>query len=141
MIDEARKILKEDSHLIVIDNPNNIDFKDWKIIKKIDFGIILPTIFKTDDDSWPCSFYVMVCPLMLSLSSLLLVSPECPEYLIIDSEDIEEPIVNYLKRINHTDNFSIIKDPYNDLLIDDGYLIGRGGKNIFNDISYQFPSR
>lgn len=140
MIDEARKILKEDSHLIVIDNSNNIDFKDWKIIKKIDFGIILPTIFKTDD-SWPCSFYVMVCPLMLNLNSLLLVSPECPEYLIIDSEDIEEPIVNYLKRTNTTNNFSIIKDPYNDLLIDDDYLIGGGGKNIFSDISYQFPLR
>lgn len=143
MIDEARKILKEDSHLIVIDNPDNIDFKDWKVINKIDFGIILPTVFKAEDDSWPCSFYIMVCPLILNLSSLLLVSPECPEYLVVDPEDIEEPIVDYLKRTNSVNNFSIIKDPdYNDLnLINSNYLIGKEGNELFSDISYQFPLR
>ena len=78
---------------------------------------------------------------MLNLSSLLLVSPECPEYLVMDSDDIEEPIVDYLKRTNSVDNFSIIGDPdYNDL-IDNNYLIGKGGNGLFSDISYQFPSR
>ena len=81
----------------------------------------------------------MVCPLILNLSSLLLVSPECPEYLVIDPEDIEEPIVDYLKRTYGVDNFSIIKDPdYNDL-IDSNYLIGKEGNELFSDISYQFP--
>ena len=69
------------------------DLSEYKVLGKIKGGERNITVFKTDDKAWISEFKIALIPIATTdncfeNNTLILVSPECPEYYIMNKEEI-----------------------------------------------------
>lgn len=95
-------ILKK-NHLRIVDSEKEEDFLGWIVIGTIKRtpGDLLDlresrVIISTDPDSWLSEFKITWIPTADSFDVFVMVSPECPELFIVDSENTLLKIVRNL---------------------------------------------